>query len=130
MKGILLLASILILSVTVFAQPEAGTFSIKPKVGLNIAYFGESQSLTYLSPVSTSPRLGFAAGLEFEYQVRERVGLSAGAIYSQQGEKSSGLIAKVDYVNFPILANMYLAKGFAVKVGVQPGINVKAGYSE
>ena len=72
MKGILLLASILILSVTVFAQPEAGTFSIKPKVGLNIAYFGESQSLTYLSSVSTSPRLGLAAGLEFEYLVRER----------------------------------------------------------
>ena len=85
MKGILLLASILILLVTVFAQPEAGTFSIKPKVGLNIAYFGESQSLTYLSSVSTSPRLGLAAGLEFEYLVRERVGLSAGAIYSQQG---------------------------------------------
>ena len=127
MKGILL-ASILMLSVTVFAQPEVGTFSIKPKVGLNIAYFGESQSVNW--GTKTSPRIGLAAGLEFEYQVRERVGLSAGAIYSQQGEKSSGLIAKVDYVNFPILANMYLAKGFAVKVGVQPGINVKAGYSE
>ena len=72
MRNVILFASVLMLSVATFAQPKAGTFSIKPKVGLNIAYFGESQSLTYLSSVSTSPRLGLAAGLEFEYLVRER----------------------------------------------------------
>ena len=30
----------------------------------------------------------------------------------------------MDYVNIPILANFYVAKGFAVKVGIQPGFLV------
>ena len=39
------------------------------------------------------------------------------------------MTAKTDYINFPVLANIYLAKGLALKLGVQPGVNVKAGYS-
>ena len=140
MKRLILVASIMMLPVMAFAQPKAGTLSIKPKVGLNIAYFGESQA-TLTSPISnisTPPRLGLAAGLEFEYQVKERVGLTVGAIYSQQGERaeanntwssSVSMTAKTDYINFPVLVNMYLKKGFALRVSVQPGVNVKAGYT-
>ena len=29
----------------------------------------------------------------------------------------------MDYINIPILANVYVAKNFAVKVGLQPGFN-------
>lgn len=32
----------------------------------------------------------------------------------------------MDYINVPILANVYVAKGLAVKLGVQPGFNVTA----
>ena len=56
-------ASVLMLSITAYAQPEVGTFSIKPKVGVNIAYFGESQSVSW--GTKTSPRIGLAAGLEY-----------------------------------------------------------------
>ena len=140
MKRLIIIASVMMLSVTASAQPEAGTLSIKPKVGLNIAYFGESQALdSPFSNISTPPRLGLAAGLEFEYQVNKRIGLTVGAIYSQQGEKAktkdtwssstTSMTAETDYINFPILVNMYLYKGFALRVGVQPGVNVKAGYS-
>jgi hypothetical protein len=31
---------------------------------------------------------------------------------------------KLDYINLPILANVYVVKGLAVKVGVQPGFLV------
>jgi hypothetical protein len=31
---------------------------------------------------------------------------------------------KYDYINIPIMANVYLAPGLAVKLGVQPGFNV------
>lgn len=31
---------------------------------------------------------------------------------------------KLDYINIPILANVYIAKGFAVKLGVQPGFMI------
>ena len=130
---VIFVASVLMLSITAYAQPEVGTFSIKPKAGVNIAYFGESQSVSG-GTTKTSPRIGLAAGLEFEYQIKERLSLSAGAIYSQQGEKGEigsifNMTAKTDYINFPVLANMYLAKGFALKLGIQPGINVRAGYS-
>ena len=31
---------------------------------------------------------------------------------------------KLDYINIPILANIYVAKGLAVKAGIQPAFNV------
>ena len=36
----------------------------------------------------------------------------------------------MDYINFPIVANFYILKGFALKFGIQPAVNVKAAYSE
>lgn len=32
--------------------------------------------------------------------------------------------SKLDYINVPILANVYVVKGLAVKLGLQPGFNV------
>ena len=70
-------------------------------------------------------RIGLAAGAEFEYQATDIVSVSFGALYSMQGCKgdmydADGTI-KLDYINVPILANVYVAKGFAVKLGLQPG---------
>ena len=136
MKRLILIATVLITSVVAFAQSDAGTFSIQPKVGINIAYYGESQAA--MGNIGTSPRIGLAAGVELAYQVREKIGLSVGVIYSQQSEKtetptnwysSVRMTAKTDYINFPILVNIYIYKGLALKFGVQPGINVKSGYS-
>ncbi|MBR4516957.1 MAG: PorT family protein [Bacteroidaceae bacterium] len=135
MKRLFLVATVLMLSVASIAQSEVGTLSIKPRAGINIAYFGESQNSMW--SVSTSPRIGVAAGFELEYLVQKRVGISAGVIYSQQGEKGEtgnwyskiSMKAKTDYINFPILANVYLYKGLALKLGVQPGVNVNASYT-
>lgn len=33
---------------------------------------------------------------------------------------------KVDIINIPVLANFYVAKGFALKIGLQPGFVVSA----
>lgn len=35
----------------------------------------------------------------------------------------------LDYINIPILAQIYPAKGFAVKAGIQPAFNVRHKYS-
>ena len=73
-------------------------------------------------------RAGVAAGVEFEYQVSDIFSLSAGALYSMQGCKNTiegvDVTTKLDYVNVPILANVYVVKGLAVKLGLQPGFNV------
>lgn len=135
MKITILIASFLMSSAAAFAQHEVGTLTLHPRAGLNVAYFTGSGG------VDTKPRLGFAVGAELEYQLRKRLGLSAGVVYSWQGEKatipakgfpSTGnmrMTAKTDYINFPILANIYMLQGLALKFGVQPAVNVKAGYS-
>ena len=117
------------LSFAAFAQHEVGTLTIQPKLGLNIADFAGDGS--------SDPRIGIAAGAEFEYQISKMFSLSAGLLYSMQGCKASGYsdglyvktTDKIDYINIPILANIYVAKGFALKLGIQPALNVSAGYT-
>ena len=117
MKKFILMAAVMLSSVTAFAQHATG-LTIQPKVGMNIA------SLTKAD--GADPRFGVAAGAEFEYNATDMFGLSFGALYSMQGCKQEGLTAKLDYINIPILANVYVAPGFAVKLGIQPGFNVSS----
>lgn len=128
MKRFVFAASVLVSSVCAFAQHEVGSLTFQPKVGLNIAnYTGEDD---------TDPRYGLAAGAEFEYQVSKMLGLSAGVVYSMQGAKQSGTYDGIkaaatmmtDYVNLPVMANIYVAKGIALKFGVQPAFNVRSDY--
>ena len=72
MRRMFLIASALILSVGAFAQYEAGTLTVQPKIGLNIA--------NYTGSDDTDPRIGLAAGAEFEYQLTKNFSLSAGLI--------------------------------------------------
>lgn len=76
------------------------------------------------------PRIGLAAGAEFEYGLTDNIGLSAGVLYSMQGVKTiivdDDCTSKLDYLNVPILVNFYVAKGFAVKLGVQPGFKLSS----
>lgn len=119
MKKIILMAVMALASVSSFAQHAVGTFTIQPKVGLNLANVTKGDG---------DIRVGAVAGAEFEYQVSDIFSLSAGALYSMQGCKGEveGIDAtvKLDYLNIPILANVYVAKGLAVKLGIQPGFNV------
>ncbi len=126
MKKLFFIASLMMLSLSTFAQHAPGTVSIQPKVGLNIA------NLTSLD--DADPRLGLAVGAELEYQVTDMVSIAAGALYSMQGCKSEGSLwgftgkstTKLDYLNVPIVANVYVVPGLAVKLGLQPGFNLSA----
>jgi len=120
MKKNLIIASLLFVSASTFAQHAVGSFNIQPKVGFNMATMTNSDG--------GDSRIGFVGGAEFEYQATPIFSITAGALYSQQGIKSTGEgvtgTIKMDYVNVPILANFYVAKGFAVKAGIQPGFLV------
>lgn len=129
MKKMFLIASALILTVGVFAQHEAGTLTVQPKIGMNIA--------NYTGSDDTDPRIGLAVGTEFEYQLTKMFSLSAGLLYSMQGAKESGttngikveVTSKTDYINIPIMANIYVVQGLALKLGIQPAFNVNASYT-
>lgn len=119
MKKLILMAVMALATVSSFAQHAVGTFTIQPKVGLNLANVTDGDG---------DIRVGAVAGAEFEYQVSDIFSLSAGALYSMQGCKGEvegyDATVKLDYLNIPILANVYVAKGLAVKLGIQPGFNV------
>lgn len=123
------LASALMLlaaSTATFAQHAVGSFTLQPKVGINVASLTKSDNY--------DSRIGLAAGVEGEYQVSDIFSLSLGAIYSQQGNKIDKTVYgynakytnKLDYINVPIMANVYVVPGLAVKLGVQPGFNVNS----
>lgn len=120
MRRIILSTLVLFTTLATNAQRQVGTTSIQPKVGLNIA--------TITKDNDADPRLAPVIGAEFEHQVTDMVSLSAGLLYSMQGAKGNiGAVdgtVKLDYINIPILANVYIAKGFAVKLGVQPGFMI------
>ena len=121
MKKLLMAAGLMLLGMgTGFAQNAVGTVTLQPKVGVNVA--------TLTDEDDTKARVGFTGGLELGYQVTSKFALTGALMYSQQGAKTdyddlNGTM-KLDYINIPILANIYVAKGLAVKAGIQPAFNV------
>ena len=119
------------------AQNEVGQLTLQPKVGLSAANLTD----TKWDDESGGFMPGLVAGVEAEYGVSEKFSLAAGLLYSMQGtdfgsEKVTmdGVLLrgydknqrKLDYLNIPIVANYYVAKGFAIKAGIQPGFLVRA----
>ena len=119
MKKLILMAAFALTSVVSFAQQSVGTLLVRPKVGLNVAD---------LTNMNTTARVGLVLGAEAEYQATDIVSVSAGLLYSMQGAKVNQPLVtvtqKLDYINIPITANVYVVKGLAVKLGVQPGFKV------
>ncbi|MDD7335081.1 MAG: porin family protein [Prevotella sp.] len=122
MKKLLVMAAVMLASVGAYAQHAVGSFTLQPKVGMNIANLTDADD--------ADARIGFVGGLETEYQATDIFSLSAGVLYSMQGCKYDNdkvkTTSKLDYINIPIMANVYVAKGLAVKLGVQPAFNVNS----
>lgn len=138
-KIITLLAATLLSSMVATAQNKVGEFSLKPMAGINVSDLSSDEEVNYKAKV------GFTGGVEAEYGVTPWLGVSLGAIYSQQGAKfvaSLGQLGvneegrkvaviiglkgklKADYINMPLLANFYVWKGLSVKTGLQVGFLV------
>lgn len=115
-----------IATTTSFAQWSVGSITVQPKIGINGANITDADN--------SDSRIGLVLGGEFEYRVSPIFSLSAGALYSMQGCKGTAedddgntgdVSLKLDYINVPILANVYVVKGLAIKLGIQPGFNVR-----
>ena len=126
MKKILMIAAMMIATLSANAQNEVGQITLKPMAGINLA--------TMTKTTDSKMRVGLAAGIEGEYGLAEDLGITAGVLYSMQGVKGTTDIAgvkvdqtyKLDYINIPILANYYIIKGLAIKAGIQPAFKVSA----
>lgn len=120
MKKLILVAAIMMASVSVFAQHAPGSLTVQPRIGFSAADFNNTND--------TKARVGMVVGPEFEYTVGNRFSLAFGLNYSQQGAEMDKVDVKykMDYLTVPVVANFYVLKGLALKAGLQPGFNLSA----
>lgn len=131
MKKMMMIAAMMVATLTASAQRsvlEPGQFGLQPKVGLNLSTVND-KDLKY--------KAGVGAGIEAQYQVNNWFGLTAAVMYDMEGaaakitdtEKSLGLEklrVNLEYLNIPVMARFYVAKGLSLGVGLQPGFLTKA----
>lgn len=120
MKKFIIVAAFMMASIGAFAQYEVGSLTVQPRIGFSAADFNNTDD--------TKARVGMIAGAEFEYTLANKFSLGMGLNYSQQGAEldKTDVKYKIDYLTVPIVANFYLFKGFALKAGIQPGINLSS----
>lgn len=138
MKKIMMMLVMATVALTASAQNEVGQLTLQPKIGLNLANLSDTKEV---NDEKGQLKLGFAVGVEAEYGLSEKFSVAAGLLYSMQGcdfgeyKVSAGdaTLAGWDknqrnlaYLNIPIVANFYFAKGWAIKAGVQPGFLLSA----
>ena len=122
-----MIAVMAIMCLTANAQKmrhSAGQITIQPMVGFSVGTFrGEYSSATI---TGNEARVGLAIGAEAEYYTTaDWLSLSAAVKYEQLGwEWKNANTVKLDYIDIPLMANFYVAKGFALKIGLQPGFLV------
>jgi len=127
MKKMMMIAVMAVMCLTANAQKMrhgAGQITIQPMVGFSVGTFrGEYTSATI---TGNEARVGLAIGAEAEYYTTtDWLSLSAAVKYEQLGwEWKNASTVKLDYIDIPLMANFYVAKGFALKVGLQPGFLV------
>ena len=132
MKKLATLLVALVASISTFAQVEKGTITLQPMVGLTETSFTAD---------AAKFKVGFIGGVEGAYQISDRVGVSLGVLYAMQGAKydyaliststgstvgSGSQNVNLNTLNIPVLCNVYVWKGLAVKAGVQPEIVLSA----
>jgi opacity protein-like surface antigen len=132
MKKMMMIAVMAIFAMTASAQNtnrEVGAFTLQPKVGLTIGSFS-GEYITVGGKVENKKRVGFTAGLEGEIYATNWLGIALGLNYAQQGWKFGDVKCKYDYLNVPLVADFYVARGLALKTGVQLGFLMNAKWDD
>jgi hypothetical protein len=127
------------------AQSRIGTFSIIPRAGVSITKVRHDSGITYATDNSVKTaepkyRTGGTAGVDLQYQFDDRAAVSLGVFYAREGSKYEDTTLgdngpgtyqmyedwrmNLDYINVPLLAHYYVAKGLSVEAGAQAGFLV------
>ena len=123
MKKLLTITAAALMAISASAQSEAGSFTLKPNVGFTYT------TATGDLGEDTDGAFALTAGVEGMYMVNEKFGASLGLNYtgyntsqevytSLDGDKKEDWIFSNYYFNIPVMANYYVAPGFALKAGV------------
>ena len=119
MKKMMMIAAMMVATISAKAQLADGTFSLQPKAGL---------TLSEVTGDGSRIKAGFTAGAEAQYQLNYWFGLAAGVQYAQQGCKIKNSDSKLNtgYINIPIMAKFYPVKRLALGAGIQPAFMTSA----
>ena len=146
MKKMMMMLFMATVALTANAPNEVGQLTLQPKIGGNLANLTNCKVVTNSFTMDTEKgqlKAGYVLGVEAEYGLTEKFSVAAGILYSCQGTEfgedklyanmdgsvSSGWDKNeynLDYLNIPIVANFYFAKGWAIKAGIQPGFLLSA----
>ena len=72
----MMIAAMLVATLSANAQNEIGKITLKPMVGINLS--------TITDEKDSKMKIGLVAGAEAEYGLTEKLGISAGLLYSMQ----------------------------------------------
>lgn len=150
-KTLVLILAMFIATEMTAQRRDAGEWSVIPKVGVNLSrlnndklWIGESGLDEY---INSSYKPGYEAGVDLEYMVSDRIGVTVGAMYAMQSEKFKDYhtTEKVEgadnllkfekfenirenfgFLNVPIKVSYYLTDNIALKAGVQLGFMLSA----
>ncbi len=107
-----------------------GAFSFVPRVGIDFAKLSNHEIYSTADYISRSNKaqfkLGFVVGANVEYMAFDNLGIELGFQYAREGtdhDLEAGELA-LDYINVPLIANIYVVDNLALRVGVQPGFLV------
>lgn len=121
MKRIFLLAAALLSFCLAKAQFSAGDFVYGVKAGLN---------LSSMSNWDVKTKTSFHGGAFFEWRVLDFLGVSPEVVYSRQGtrQKVDGVKYRyrLNYLNIPVLAKIYVWRELSLDAGLQFGFNLNS----
>ena len=122
MKKKILLLSIAILTLTTLKSQEKIQFGIKG--GVNFTNMTSNMTSEIL--IEKEYKTGFHTGILFEIPFGDKFSLQPEILYSTYGSKGKEIMFggpnitteyKLDYIQIPILAKIYLYKGFSLEIG-------------
>ena len=150
MKKLLLVLVVLSSCTLAFAQGEVGKWSVHVQLGVNMNNWGvknSSGNMTFdwtdaianIDRVETKSKLGLVGGAEMGYQMNSWFRPSVGLLFQSKGIKVKGYVSvpshkiydvesenkgTLGYLTLPLMANFYVVKGLALKVGIQPALRI------
>ncbi|MDO5655395.1 MAG: porin family protein [Flavobacteriaceae bacterium] len=132
MKKLVLSAAIAIFGLMSVEAQNVNTEALQ--LGVRAGYNLSNLNGDKIQGVDTKSLSGFHIGLFTEFPVAPRFSIQPEVIYSTQGSKFEALGKEADlrlqYINVPVLAKVYLANGFNLQAGPQIGFLTGADWKE
>lgn len=150
MKKFLVIFAALFSCTFAFAQGEVGKWSVHIHLGMNMNNWGVKNSsgtikfdwtdaVANIERVETKSKLGLVGGAEMGYQVNGWFKPSVGLLFQSKGIKVKGFVSvprlnikdvesenkgTLGYLTIPIMADFYVVKNLALKLGIQPALRI------